>query len=306
MSSAMAMLMLALVAARRQPDVASGPDLGNDLLPGGLSVNAAVEQAALGEEQDAAKKWNAETYQAQSTWMEEYKEVKEGEQETKEELAYQLPPLQLLRGSAPATPAPAAAAAAAAAPAVSAQLRARAPVALPNTAPANSAPADAPAVNLPVVLLDTSAGGIALRVRTDKAPKSGQEFLDLVGRKLYDGCVFYRAESFVVQGGLRTASGEVRQNPIGPFALETALKNTRGTVALARWSDPTSATGEFFINLQDNTNLDATGPDTGFGVFAEVIEGMEVAEKISREPVHDGQGMHMLDAPVVIRSARAA
>merc|ERR1719316_1226065 len=156
MSSAMAMLMLALVAARRQPDVASGPDLGNDILPGGLSVNAAVEQAALGEEQDAAKKWNAETYQAQSTWMEEYKEVKEGEQETKEELAYQLPPLQLLRGSAPA---------------------------------------DAPAVNLPVVLLDTSAGGIALRVRTDKAPKSGQEFLDLVGRKLYDGCVFYRAES---------------------------------------------------------------------------------------------------------------
>jgi len=293
MGSATAMIMLAtLVAARRQPIVASG----SDELPGGLTVDAAVEQAALQEEQDAAKKWNAETQQAQATWMEEYKEVKEGEQETKEELVYQLPPLQLLRGSAPAK-------APAAAPA-SAQLAARAPVALPNTAPA--APADVPAANLPVVLLDTSAGGIALRVRTDKAPKSGQEFLDLVGRKLYDGCVFYRAESFVVQGGLRTASGEVRQNPIGPFALETALKNKRGTVALARWSDPQSATGEFFINLQDNTNLDATGPDTGFGVFAEVIEGMEVAEKISREPVHDGQGMHMLDAPVVIRSARAA
>merc|ERR1719399_2446585 len=129
--------MLALVAARRQPVVASGSDLGSDLLPGGLSVDAAVEQAAVAQEQDAAKKWNAEGQQAQQTWISEEKEVKEGEQETKEELAYQLPPLQLLRGSAPAAAAPAAAAAA---PAVSAQLRARAPVALPNTAPANSAP----------------------------------------------------------------------------------------------------------------------------------------------------------------------
>ena len=165
--------------------------------------------------------------------------------------------------------------------------------------------APAPA-QLPVVFLDTTAGGIALRVRTDAAPGAGQEFLQLVKRGIYDGCAIYRAESFVIQGGLRTPDGQVRENPIGPFPLETGLSNRKGTVALARWTDPNSATGEFFLNLQDNLSFDATGPGSGFGVFAEVAEGMDVAQEISRMAVHQGTGMHMLDKPVVIRSARAA
>jgi peptidyl-prolyl cis-trans isomerase A (cyclophilin A) len=248
-------------------------------LPGSsLTVDQAVAISARQQEDEAAQKWKKENADFVAEWQKEEVEVQQGEAETEADINFQLPPLQLLRGSAkPAAAQPA----------------------QPQTPQAKG--------DLPMVLMDTTLGGIALRIRTDVSPKAGAEFLELVKKGMYDGCAIYRAENFVVQGGLRTPDGQVRDNPIGPFPLETGLPNRKGTVALARWSDPNSATGEFFINLQDNPNLDADPhqPGTGFGVFAEIAEGMEVAYKISKQPVHEGQGMHMLNTPVVIRSARS-
>merc|ERR1712050_169737 len=98
-------------------------------------------------------------------------------------------------------------------------------------------------------------------------------FRKLVREGLYDKCVFYRAEDFCLQGGLRTTENTERENPYGHFPFEYKLPNKRGTVTLARWQDINSQSGEFLINRIDSPHLDRTG-DTGwalgFAVFAEV------------------------------------
>merc|ERR1719253_826312 len=216
------------------------------------------------------------------------RDVKAGLTEVHQELSWQLPALHSVSGLTEGQPAP--------------------PSAAPPRAQAQAAAAQAQGVvraqALPSVVLHTSAGDVRLRVRTDQAPKSGGEFLELVKRGVYNGCTFYRAESFVVQGGLRTPDGQVRENPLGPIATETALPNVKGSLAFARWPNQ-PATGEFFVNMQDNLsfNGDPAQPGGGFGVFAEVADGMDVVERISRLPVHQGPGMHLLNDPVVIETA---
>jgi peptidyl-prolyl cis-trans isomerase A (cyclophilin A) len=159
----------------------------------------------------------------------------------------------------------------------------------------------------PVVVMKTSLGEIRVRLRKDKAPATVANFLGYVGRKFYDGTVFHRViDGFMIQGGGFTSDlGRKPTSP--PIALETqgGLKNTRGTIAMARTSDANSATSQFFINVVDNAALDPKGDGTGYAVFGEVIGGMDVVDKIRAVPTTTKGGMRDVPVePVVIESAR--
>jgi peptidyl-prolyl cis-trans isomerase A (cyclophilin A) len=163
------------------------------------------------------------------------------------------------------------------------------------------------AQNAARVKLATSMGDIVLQLDAQKAPKTVANFLQYVKDKHYDGTVFHRViDGFMIQGGGFTP--ELQQKPTrAPVALEAAngLKNRRGTVAMARTSDPDSATAQFFINVKDNDMLDAPNPDGhGYTVFGQVVSGMDVVDKIRQVPTGMQGGMRDVPAtPVLIRSA---
>jgi peptidyl-prolyl cis-trans isomerase A (cyclophilin A) len=160
----------------------------------------------------------------------------------------------------------------------------------------------------PRVKFSTSAGEFVLELYPDKAPKTVANFLRYVADKHYDGTVFHRVmANFMIQGG--GFSPDLQQKPTRePIVLEAnnGLKNDRGTVAMARTTNPDSATAQFFINVVDNQGLNAPSPD-GFGytVFGKVVSGMDVVDKIRQAPVGN-KGMHQNVplAAILINSAR--
>jgi len=163
------------------------------------------------------------------------------------------------------------------------------------------------------VKFDTSLGSFTVSLDAAHAPKTVANFLRYVREKHYDGTVFYRvAPDFVIQGGSYSADGSARETH-APIPLETSsgLKNLRGTVAMARGSEPASATAEFFINLSDNDSLNAIAgfpPNTtGYAVFGKVTEGMDVVDAIARVQLGGGKGPFPPDAspllPVTINKA---
>jgi len=137
----------------------------------------------------------------------------------------------------------------------------------------------------PVVVIDTSMGAIKVELLEDKAPVTVKNFLDYMGKKHYDGTIFHRViDGFMAQcGGFEPGMKEKRAgNPIKNEA-GNGLSNLRGTLAMARTSDPDSATAQFFISVKDNTFLDRSGDtprQAGYAVFGRVIDGMEVVDKI--------------------------
>ncbi|MGE0152443.1 MAG: peptidylprolyl isomerase [Reyranellaceae bacterium] len=163
------------------------------------------------------------------------------------------------------------------------------------------------AQSAPRVKLATSAGDIVLELDAARAPKTVANFLQYVKDRHYDGTVFHRViDGFMIQGGGFT--GELQQKGTRPpVALEASngLKNDRGTIAMARTSDPNSATAQFFINVKNNDMLNAPRPDGyGYAVFGKVVSGMEVVDRI--RTVRTGAQRGMSDVPlepVVIRSA---
>ena len=156
------------------------------------------------------------------------------------------------------------------------------------------------------LVVQTTYGNITMRFRADKAPKHVEYMRTLVHRQAYDGCSWYRAErNFVLQGGLRTAAGQVFSAGLPPPPLEYALPNKRGFVNMARWEDPNSAGGDFCILLKDSPHLDRTGTKgyaAGFTVWAEVVSGMEVADLISKGETKSVGGLNMLRDPVTFLS----
>ena len=139
------------------------------------------------------------------------------------------------------------------------------------------------------VLLKTNQGDITLSLDSAKAPKSVANFLQYVKSGHYDGTIFHRViNNFMIQGGGMTAG--MKQKPTGAEIENEAnnsLKNDRYTVAMARTSDPHSATAQFFINVNDNDFLNHTAPTAqgwGYAVFGKVTKGMEIVDKISAEP----------------------
>lgn len=139
------------------------------------------------------------------------------------------------------------------------------------------------------VQLTTSQGVITLELNTEKAPNTSANFVEYVKSGFYDGLIFHRViNGFMVQGG--GFEPGMKQRPTGsPIENEAnnGLKNTTGTVAMARTMDPHSATAQFFINVADNSFLDFRAETTdgwGYAVFGEVVEGMDVVNRIKALP----------------------
>ncbi|MBN2458123.1 peptidyl-prolyl cis-trans isomerase [Candidatus Woesearchaeota archaeon] len=133
-----------------------------------------------------------------------------------------------------------------------------------------------------MVVLETSYGNIEIKLDREKAPVTVENFVRYVKEGHYDGLVFHRViEGFMIQGGGYTADEKERPTH-EPIMLESAngLKNTVGTIAMARTNDPNSATSQFFINVADNAFLNNAPGNDGYAVFGEVVSGMDVVDKI--------------------------
>ncbi len=160
-----------------------------------------------------------------------------------------------------------------------------------------------------MIILHTNLGDIHITLNEEKAPVSSQNFIDYVNDGFYNGTIFHRViKNFMVQGGGFEAGMQEKstRNPIENEA-NNGLSNMRGTIAMARTMVPHSATAQFFINLEDNTFLDhssETAEGWGYAVFGEVVEGMDVVDKI-REAATTTRMGHQ-DVPVddiIIESA---
>jgi peptidyl-prolyl cis-trans isomerase B (cyclophilin B) len=150
-----------------------------------------------------------------------------------------------------------------------------------------------------VIKLHTNHGTIALELDAEKAPKTVANFLAYVEAGHYDNTVFHRViDGFMIQGG--GFEPGMKQKPTRATVENEAkngLKNERGSVAMARTSDPHSASAQFFINVGDNAFLDYPGQDGwGYCVFGKVVEGMDVVDKIKN--VKTGRSGFHQDVPV--------
>jgi peptidyl-prolyl cis-trans isomerase B (cyclophilin B) len=138
------------------------------------------------------------------------------------------------------------------------------------------------------VKLTTSLGDIVIAVNSEKAPISAKNFLTYVKEGFYNGTIFHRViPGFMAQGG-GFDIGFNEKDGHAPIKNEAdnGLKNTRGTLAMARTNVPDSATAQFFINLKDNSFLNHTAKNAsgwGYAVFGEVIEGMDVVDKMATQ-----------------------
>ncbi|MBU9125399.1 peptidyl-prolyl cis-trans isomerase [Burkholderia multivorans] len=159
----------------------------------------------------------------------------------------------------------------------------------------------------PVVQLKTSQGDIRVELYPEKAPKTVANFLDYVKAGQYNGTIFHRViKGFMIQGGGYKANFDEKPTraPI-PLESRNGLKNLTGTIAMARTSDPNSATAQFFINTVDNSGLDYPNPDgNGYAVFGKVVSGLDVVKKIEAVPTTSRGPMQDVPAqPVMIESA---
>jgi peptidyl-prolyl cis-trans isomerase A (cyclophilin A) len=159
----------------------------------------------------------------------------------------------------------------------------------------------------PVVVVKTSLGSFEVQLDPTHAPLSTANFLDYVDKKFYDGTIFHRViPGFMVQGG--GFGPDMTEKPPGqPIKNEglNGLHNLRGTIAMARTSDPDSATAQFYVNVADNDSLDATPDNPGYAVFGKVIKGMEVVDKIvGVETTTKGMYENVPVEPIVIESVR--
>jgi cyclophilin family peptidyl-prolyl cis-trans isomerase len=161
----------------------------------------------------------------------------------------------------------------------------------------------------PRVTLETSKGEIVVELYPDKAPATVKSFLAYVNEKFYDGTIFHRVISgFMIQGGGFTPdmNQKATHAPVKNEA-DNGLSNVRGSIAMARTSDPHSASSQFFVNLKDNTFLDRAQSQDGWGytVFGKVVSGMETVDAIAAVPT--GRKAGMSDVPtqtVSVTSAR--
>lgn len=138
----------------------------------------------------------------------------------------------------------------------------------------------------PQVLIKTSEGDITLRLYRDKAPITVENFLSYVDAGFYNGTIFHRViPDFMIQGGgfLPDMTEKPTNEPIENES-KNRLHNTRGTIAMARTSDPDSATSQFYINQRNNLPLDWSPGKEGYTVFGEVILGMSVVDYIATAP----------------------
>jgi peptidyl-prolyl cis-trans isomerase A (cyclophilin A) len=158
----------------------------------------------------------------------------------------------------------------------------------------------------PVVVLDTNLGEITIELDAENAPTTVDNFMKYVDAKFYDNLIFHRViPKFMIQGGGFDAQmNQKREGMRAPIRNESGngLTNRRGTIAMARTSNPNSATSQFFINHADNPFLDR---GDGYAVFGKVTAGMDVVDKIARTATATQAGMQNVPVePVIIKSVR--
>ena len=165
-------------------------------------------------------------------------------------------------------------------------------------------------MDMPYVELETTMGNIVIELNQEKAPNTVANFLEYVKSGHYDGTIFHRViDGFIIQGGGMDANMKEKSTnaPIQNEA-DNGLKNEVGTIAMARTSDPHSATAQFFINVKDNSFLNFSGKNPqgwGYAVFGKVTEGMDIVNKIKGVPTGK-YGFHadVPTTPVVITHAK--
>lgn len=162
----------------------------------------------------------------------------------------------------------------------------------------SAAPETRPAQEFAYVLMTTSLGDIVIELNRAKAPITVANFLSYTDKEFFDGTIFHRVmANFMIQGGGLTA--DMIKKPTDPAIKNewrNGLKNTRGSIAMARTNHPDSATAQFFINVKDNANLDGSGGGAGYAVFGRVVAGWDVVEKIRY--VDTGVKMSRRDVPI--------
>ena len=142
----------------------------------------------------------------------------------------------------------------------------------------------------PTVIMETTMGRLVMELDRERAPESVDNFLRYVRGKFYDGLIFHRVESRLVQAGLYTADRQQRTVPNASPVFNEAdngLKNVRGALAMARITNPHTATYQFFINVADNPSFDFTEKTVrgwGYAVFGHITEGMDVLDALVQVP----------------------
>ena len=172
---------------------------------------------------------------------------------------------------------------------------------LPVTGYSQDNQSNAKGADMVKVTMETSKGVITMELDSENAPVSVENFVTYARAGHYDGTVFHRViPGFMIQGGgFDTDMKQKATNPPIKIEADNGLKNTRGTVAMARTSDPNSATSQFFINVADNAFLDHTSPTQqgwGYAVFGKVTDGMDVVTSI--EKVKTGSSHGQSDVPL--------
>ena len=166
------------------------------------------------------------------------------------------------------------------------------------------------AISAPQIKLQTSLGDVVIKLDPAKAPVTVENFLNYVKAGHYDGTIFHRViPGFMAQGGGFTEKWDQKPTKAAiKNEADNGLLNKRGSIAMARTSDPQSATAQFFINYADNAFLDYKGPTPqgwGYAVFGEVVQGMEVVDKMATIPTGSGGPMpsDVPKTPIVIQKA---
>ncbi len=161
------------------------------------------------------------------------------------------------------------------------------------------------------VKMQTNYGNITLQLNPEKAPKTVENFMNYVNSGFYNGTIFHRViNGFMIQGGgMEPGMREKMTNPPIENEADNGLSNSVGSIAMARTNDPHSASSQFFINVSNNTFLNHSGKNPqgwGYCVFGEVIDGMDVVNKIKEVPT-SSKSFHQ-DVPlddVIIESVEA-
>jgi cyclophilin family peptidyl-prolyl cis-trans isomerase len=160
------------------------------------------------------------------------------------------------------------------------------------------------------IVMETSKGTIELELDPVKAPITVENFVKYAKKAHYDGTIFHRCiPGFMIQGGGFTP--DMNQKSVdAPISIESknGLKNDRGTIAMARTSNPNSATSQFFINVKDNANLDYPSFDGyGYAVFGKVTKGLDIVDAIVSVPTgRSGPHGDVPSEPILIKSMKVA
>ena len=164
--------------------------------------------------------------------------------------------------------------------------------------------AEEPKDPFPRVHVETTAGAFTLELFALDAPLTVAQFLRLTASRFYEGAIFHRVvKDFVIQGGGWSVDFQERAlDETLPNESGNGRSNLRGAIAMARTSDPHSATNQFYINLQDNVALDPRPGRWGYAVFGRVVSGMEVVDEIGNRATGPGGNFdrNVPAAPVII------